>query len=219
MRSAAALFLLAGLFGWGNDNIDFDRVAIGAMPPFWTAAETHTGPPPQWKIVPEKTAPSRKNVFAQVSTSGHESEYPLAVYDKVLCKDGDLSVKFKITGGRHARSAGIVWRYQDPGNYYLLEFSADQREIGLFHVRDGETRPVPVTAGKSRVTSVAHDIREGQWYVAKVSYRGSRVRVTFGNRLLFEAVDESLKREGKTGLWTKAGTVAEFDDFRIDKKG
>jgi hypothetical protein len=66
---------------------------------------------------------------------------------------------------------------------------------------------------------VKHDIRPGQWYVAKVVYRGPNVRVFVGNRLLFDATDDTLLAPGKTGLWTRGDTVTAFDDFRVDKKG
>ncbi len=64
-----------------------------------------------------------------------------------------------------------------------------------------------------------HDLRVGQWYVAKVVFRGDKVRVLFGNRLLFEASDTGLSKPGKTGLRTRAGVTVYFDDFRIDRKG
>lgn len=219
MQTAVAIALYASLFGQGTERVDFDKAWAGGMPPFWAAAETHAGPPPRWEIVVDKTAPSRKNVFAQVSPSGRENEFALAVFDKVICRDGDLSVKFKITGGRDAKTAGIVWRYQDPNNYYVLEFSADQHRMSFIRVQNGESKTIPITSGKALVQSLAHDMTAGQWYVARVSFRGEKIRVSFGNRLLFEASDASLSREGKTGLWTRAGTQAQFDDFRIDKKG
>ncbi len=218
MLSLAALVVFSGFFGQGTDSIDFDKFGTGKMPPSWSVVATHPGTAPQWEVIPEKSAPSRKNVFAQVSPAGRDSDSHLALYDKMLCREGDLSVKFRIESGRQNKAAGIVWRYQDSGNYYLLQFSAEHRNIALFHVENGQARAIPVMAGKTQMTAVPHDIREDQWYVVKVNYRGSKVRVSFGNRLLFEAVDTAIQRSGKTGLWTRAGTIALFDDFRLDKK-
>jgi hypothetical protein len=218
MRSASPAFILLTLFGFGAENVNFDNLPLETMPPHWTATATHSGPPVRWEVTRDKTAPSRPNVFAQVSTTGSDFEFPLAIFDKVICKDGDFSVKFKITGGRRVKTAGIVWRYQDERNYYLLHFSADEKNIVLFRVQNGKAEPIPVIGGKKGAFGVSHDIHVGQWYVAKVIYRGSKIRVLFGNRLLFDATDDSLQTRGKTGLWTKAGTAAEFDDFRIDKK-
>lgn len=216
LRSTA--FLLIYFFGFGTVKVNFDNVREGTMPPYWTATETHAGPPPHWQVLPDKTAPSHKNVFAQVSTAGRDSEFLLAVYDRVTCKDGDLSVKFKITSTGKIRTAGIVWRYQDEDNYYLLHFSADQKNIVLFRVTAGKATPLPIVGAKQGTFGVSRDIHPDQWYVAKVTFRGPNIRVSFGNRKLFDAVDSGILRDGKTGLWTRAGTAAIFDDYRIDKK-
>jgi hypothetical protein len=225
MNSPGFVFLSLSFFGFGASTVNFDNVKLEKMPPYWTATETDAasrlGPGPRWEVARDKTAPSHQNVFAQVSShispQGAQSEIPLAIFDKVICRDGDLSVKFKIDGTRKGGSAGMVWRYQDPRNYYLLRFSADEKNIALFRVQDGHPHAIPVL-GKPGESSVRHEILTDQWYVAKVSYRGSRFRVLFGNRALFEGVDDSIRNQGKTGLSTKAGTIAEFDDFRIDKK-
>jgi hypothetical protein len=211
MHLAATVFGMLGLFGvGGNSNVNFDGLKPGALPPYWSAAETHPGEPPRWVVKDDRTAPSHHNVFAQISSAPGENAFPLAVFDRVICRDGDLSVKFKIDP-RPARfqTAGIMWRYQDPNDYYLLHFSVTDKNISLVHMQNGVAHHI-LTSG--------HDIRAGQWYIAKVIYRGSRIQVEFGNRRLFDAVDDSISAAGKTGLWTRAGTVAYFDDFRIDRK-
>ena len=196
--------------------MDFDRVGAGAIPPFWSVRDTHTVPSQRWEVVADKTAPSREKVFAQVSDGGRG--FQPVIFDKVACKDADLSVKFRITGGHGSQSAGLVWRYQDPSNYYLLEFSADQHRMTLVRMAAGQEKVIPISSGRKYFESLSHDLNPGQWYVAKVSFRGNRVRVSFGNRLLFESSDDSSVSAGKTGLWTKTGTRAEFDDFRLDQK-
>jgi hypothetical protein len=159
-------------------------------------------------------------VLAQVSGAAGDSEFPLAIFDKVVCRDGDLSVKFKIASGpRRIKTAGVVWRYQDPRNYYLLHFSVDERNIVLFRMENGQARAIPITGARQGEFGVSHDLKAGQWYIARVVFRGSNIRVLFGNRQLFQATDDSLAAPGKAGVWTRGGTIASFDDFRIDKKG
>lgn len=209
--------------GFSSETVSFDAFKPGIMPPYWTATATHGGQGSElasrWEIRRDLRAPSRQNVLAQVSTAGGDSDYPLAVYDRTLCRDGEVSVKFKIIGGRQVKTAGIVFRYQDPNNYYLLNFSADEKRIGLFRVQDGAARPIPAAGAKDGETGVKHEIRVNEWYVAKITYQGSHLRVSFGNRRLFEAVDDGIRGQGKAGLRTNGGTLAEFDDFRISKKG
>jgi hypothetical protein len=193
---------------FGIDNVNFDGSKPGTTPPYWSLSATRATVPPRWEVIRDPRAPTRQNALAQVSPSGSDSQY---IYDRAVCADGDLSVKFRITGGKQSRTAGIVWRYQDENNYYLLDFSADQNRIALYRVQDGQIRSTPVAA-------VKHEIRLNQWYVAKVTFQGSKVRVSFGNRRIFDAVDTGIQAQGKTGLWTKAGTMAEFDDYRVARK-
>ena len=218
MRAAFAAFALLGIVRAGADSVNFDNDATGAAPSYWTIAQTHPGPPAHWVIRPDATAPSRPNVFSQVSSDANRFEFDIAVYDKVICHDGDLSVKFRIRPGTPTRTAGVVWRYQDAKNYYLLHFSADQHNVVFFRVHNGKAEPIPIIGGKAHSFGVNHDIRSGVWYLAKVVFRGPRVRVVLGNRRLFEAADTSIPSTGKTGIWTKGTTEASFDDFRIDKK-
>src|SRR5206468_1948875 len=84
----SAVLISFGLFG---DTINFDAHKPGAMPPFWTSTATREAAAPRWTIRQDATAPSRPNVFAQLSTNAGESEFPLAVFDRVVCRDGDLS--------------------------------------------------------------------------------------------------------------------------------
>src|SRR5205823_2400930 len=113
---AFAAFSLSALRG---DTINFDHQQPGALPPFWTSTATHAPAPHRWEVIRDPMSPSRPNVFA--STGGADSESSLAVFDKAICRDGELSVKFRIAPGAHRiKTAGLVWRYQDPRNYYLL---------------------------------------------------------------------------------------------------
>jgi hypothetical protein len=218
--SPVAAFVSFTLFGLGSATVNFDNLKPGAFPPFWTPAATGPTQSSRWEVQRDGSAPSRPNVFAQESGVAGNSEFPLAIFDKVICRDGDLSVKFKIAANaRRVKTAGIVWRYQDPRNYYLLNFSVDERNIALFRVQNGQLHPIPVLHGRPGDIGVSHDLRTGQWYVAKVIFRGNSFHVFFGNRQLFDALDDSLPSAGKTGLWTRGGTVASFDDFRIDRKG
>ena len=143
---------------------------------------------------------------------------PLALFDKVVCRDGDLSVKFRIDAGQsgkpqHGNAAGIVWRYQDPNNYYLLTLSADDRNIVLHRVQKGVSEVISTSGGKRAPVGVEEDIRAGQWHVVKVAFRGPKVQVFFGNRSVFTAEDSGILTPGRTGLWAKGAKGAAFDDF------
>ena len=203
---------VAGLMSAAPGNVNFDSSKPGAAPPNWTIGPGSHGTLP-WLVRSDSSAPSRGNVL-ESSARGDDS--PVAVFDPVICKDGDLSVKFRIDPKASGGTAGIVWRYADARNYYVLDFNPGQKTITLYRVRDGVRQPVP-EKGLGLLRS-RHDIPTGQWHAAKVSFRGNNIKVFFGNRRLFEASDSGLAGAGKAGVVTSGATIAAFDDFRIDKK-
>jgi hypothetical protein len=222
MYRSLAIVAALSILGSSAENVNYDAVRQGQLPKGWSAPAAS-----EWEIRSDKTAPSRPNVLQGAANSSNDTVPPLALFDKVVCVDGDLSVKFRIeTGarggnaaGRGGNAAGLVWRYRDAGNYYLLTFSADEKNIVLRRVQNGISEVVQTTGGKRATVGVAEDIRAGQWHVVKVAFRGHKVQVFFGNRSIFTAEDSGIAGPGKTGVWAKGANGAAFDDFRIEKKG
>ncbi len=218
MRIFAIVLIGLGFGGWGAETVNFDIGKVGSIPPGWTAAMTHRGGASRWVVHPDASAPSRPNVLAQVSTNPAKYRFPLAIFDKVICKNGDLSVKFKLVGGKEEQTAGLLWRYQDQNNYYFVRANATEHNIVLFRLKDGKGEPIAPLGTKPETFGVRHAITEGEWNILKVVFRGTHFSVYFDHRKIFDAEDGTFQQPGKTGLWTKGDTIAYFDDFRIDKK-
>jgi hypothetical protein len=211
-----AVGVALSVIGFGAENVNYDSVRQGQVPPGWTTHAGQARNPGPWEVRADKTAPSHPNVMQGRSGANGETAAPVAIFDKIVCRDGDLSVKFRISGDQRADAAGIIWRYQDSDNYYLLRLGADNSAV-LERIRNGVAEVINSGGGKR--AGEALNIRPGQWHVVKVIFRGPDVRVFFGNRSLFTAQDSGLLTPGKTGLWARGVTGAAFDDFRIDKKG
>lgn len=213
MPSTILTVAALAVISFSAESANYDAARQGQLPPGWSAAANH-----KWEVRSDKTAPSHPNVLQGAASAEGESEPPLALFDKVVCRDGDLSVKFRIDGSERGNAAGMVWRYQDPNNYYLLSLSADDRKIVLHRIRNGVAEVVATDKGKRNAAGEVDEVRAGQWHVVKVVFRGPKVQVFFGNRSLFTADDSGILAPGKTGLWVKGAKGAVFDDFRIDKK-
>ena len=154
-----------------------------------TGTRTH----PRWEVRPDATAPSRPNVFEQLSTTPSDADFPLAIFDKVICRDGDLSVKFKIRAGRGgsrppAWSGGI----RTSATITCCASASTRRNIALFRVQDGQMR--------ADIPAVPHDLRAGQWYVAKVIFRGPHFRVFVRESPAVRCHRRLLATPGKTGF-------------------
>src|SRR5215469_15669246 len=113
MPSVLALAAFVVIWGFGPDNVNFDAVKPGTIPPNWTFLSNRPQGHTPWEVRYDRTAPSRGNVLEKSSGGVVEGDAPLAVFDRVVCRDGDLSVKFRIDPGGKSHTAGIVWRFID----------------------------------------------------------------------------------------------------------
>src|SRR6266496_4687579 len=100
--------------------IRFEKCAPGKLPPGWTVAMTHEGGGPEWQIQRDDTAPSAPYVLAQTSRDKTAGRFPLAIWERASILNGEISVAFKTVDGVVDQAAGVVWRYQDPNNYYIV---------------------------------------------------------------------------------------------------
>ncbi len=207
-----------GLPWWGGETVNFDSSKPGTVPSGWTVAVTHKGAPARWIVHPDVTAPSGPNVLAQLSNDKTRFRFPLAIYDKVVCRDGDVTVKFKLVGGKIDQTVGLVWRYQDPNNYYLVHASGNANNVAVFKLHDGKSTAIAPVGADERAPFVPHEVEERHWNTLRVFFRGARASVYLNHRKLLEAQDSTFLQAGRTGVWTKSDTIAYFDDFRIDKK-
>ena len=132
-------------------------------------------------------------------------------------KDGDLSVKVKPVAGREDRTGGLVFRYRNPENYYLVRANSLDNRIVLYKIEDGK-RTALALRDEPSAFGVQHPVPFNQWSVLKVQFRGPLFSVYFNHRRLFEVMDSTFRQSGKVGLWTKADSVTYFDDFRISAK-
>jgi hypothetical protein len=200
------------------ETVNFDKAIPGSVPPGWTVAMTHKGGAPQWEVLKDDSAPSKPNVFAQVSKDATGGRFPLAVYDKASVKDGTLSVRFKAVSGSADQAAGLVWRYKDPDNYYIIRANALEDNVVLYKVENGQRISLAPKGSPSKTYGVKHHVPKLTWSSLSVSFQANLFSVSFEGQKLFDVEDATFTVAGKVGLWTKAGSVTYFDDFTVDGK-
>lgn len=200
------------------ETIGFDSTQPGNLPPAWTSAMTHAGGAPQWEVRKDETAPSQPNVLAQTSSDRTAGRFPLAIYEKANFKDGEISVKFKPVSGSVDQAAGMVWRYRDPDNYYIVRANALEDNVVLYKVEGGQRISLAPRGTPSRTYGVKHKVPKQTWSTLKVSFSGNQFVVFFGGQKIMEVEDSTFPGAGKVGLWTKADSVTHFDDFEIAQR-
>src|SRR5450759_2697902 len=190
MRSIVGI--LAALCATGAcfaETINFDKAAPGAAPPGWTVAMTHKGGAPKWEILKDESAPSQPNVLAQVSKDATDGRFPLAVYEKVSVKDGTLSVRFKTISGSADQEAGLVWRYKDPDNYYIVRANALEDNVVLYKVENGQRISLVPKGTPSKTYGVKHLVPKQTWSTLSVAFQANLFTVSFDGQKLFDVED------------------------------
>lgn len=187
--------------------MDFEGFETNRLPPAFSTALTGGGGPVEWVIREDTTAPRGPKVLAQVSADSTDYRFPLCIYDSIAAKDIAVSAQFKAISGKVDQAGGLVVRFKDPDNYYVVRANALEDNVRLYKVVGGSRKQF---AGKSAT------VASGAWHTLKLAVKGQRFEVWFDGARLFEADDETFKDAGRVGLWTKADSVTEFDDLKIE---
>jgi protein-tyrosine-phosphatase len=181
------------------DSVNFDNAPAGQAPAGWTATKTGSGSA-KWTIEKDDTAPSKPNVLKQSGVA----TYPVCFKDDTNLKDGFVEVKFKSISGKEDQAGGVVWRLKDANNYYVARANALEDNVTIYDTVNGRR-----TERKRANMKVATN----QWHTLRVDFQGTHFTVTFDGKKAIEWDDEKFKDAGKIGVWTKADSVTEFDDF------
>jgi hypothetical protein len=190
-----------------NNTAKFETDAVGAPPKGWTGTCTGKGDP-KWTIEHDQTAPSKLKILKQ---SGRAT-YPLILKDDTNIKDGFIEVNFKAIAGSMDRAAGLVWRAGDANNYYVVRANALEDNVVLYKTVNGVRSALDIV-GRKGGYGVNISVPANQWLGLRVDFNGSRFRVLYNGKQLFEVEDSTFSDAGKVGLWTKADSVTLFDEI------
>jgi hypothetical protein len=203
----AAALLLLEVSDISNYAVSFESTRIGTAPEGWTATLTGSGDP-KWTVENDATAPSKLRVIKQ---SGRAT-YPLLLKNDTNIKDGFVEVNFKAVGGSQDRAAGVVWRARDANNYYVARANALEDNVVLYKTVSGVRSALDIL-GRKGGYGITVPVPANTWHSLRIDFKASRFSVSFNGKQLFEVEDSTFTGPGKVGLWTKADSVALFDQI------
>ena len=203
---AVALLMLAAASNAVAETVNFDDGVPGAMPPGWVSTQTGKGAA-KWTVEADVTAPSRPHVLKQ---SGRAA-YPLALRSGTKIQDGFVEARFKAIAGKEDRAAGLVWRVKDADNYYVVRANALEDNVVLYKTIAGRRTEIDIVGRKGGYGANV-PVPPSQWHTLRVDFAGTRFKVIYNGKPLFEVDDATLKEAGMIGLWTKEDSVTLFDD-------
>lgn len=214
VHSAMVLGLGVALSASAETVVDFEKDKAGSPPEGFQTALTGSGKPGVWVVVEDQGAPSGHLVLAQTDPDPTGHRFPVCVLDAITTKDAEVSVKFKPVSGREDQGAGIVWRYRDKDNYYVVRANALEGNVVLYKVQNAKRTDLPVKR-EGRTYGKKAPVPSAQWSTLAVTVKGNLFEVFLNGTKLYEVEDATFPNAGKIGVWTKADSVIRFDDLRI----
>ncbi len=191
----------------------FDDDAAFARDQNWIAVDG------DWEVLRDPTAPSLPNVFGLAHyglprteynwrwiTSFIRTTYPIAlVKDPTEYSDFNVEAYFKSAGGSFDSSGGLIFRYVDRQDYYVLAAECPGDHLTLYRMKGGDLK---------LLNRVSTPIKRETWYKLKVQAQGDNFVCYLDDRKMFEARDSSFAR-GRIGLWARDDSRARFDSIML----
>ena len=180
----------------------FDEDAVGVPPPGLTFPIARQQVAARWLVRAE--GPNR--YLAHAADSAAAGGISLAILDTPHPAQARVSARLKLTDGEQI--GGLVWRYQDPENFYLASLDLRLQALALYRVARG-----------NRILLDDEDELEldaAAWHSVRVVQDEDDIQVSLGGIGVMRARDRMPGQIGRAGVWSGGGATAWFDDLRIE---
>src|SRR6516162_9495079 len=151
MRFFSWIFILTLALSARGAEIHFNisDTSPGQIPTNFVPVLAGDGQPADWKIVmddvPSQFASfpgqpptmTRHGVLAQTSTDATDERFPMLLYTGEKFRNFKFTTRLKIVSGVAEQMAGVVFRYQNSSNYYVVRASVLGRNVRFYKVVDG----------------------------------------------------------------------------------
>jgi hypothetical protein len=212
-------FALAVKVAGAEIHFNFSDTPEGALPTNFQAVLAGSGSPATWKIVlddvPSAFAPltdkapnvSRHGVLAQTSDDPTDERFPMVLFTGERFRNFKFTTRFKIVSGVTEQMAGVVFRYQNASNYYVIRASALGKNVRFYKVVDG-LRSDPI--------GPQLDVTAGAWHTLAVQCEGTQISFWYDDKLVMPALGDNSLSDGLLGFRTKSDAVAYFTDASVE---
>jgi hypothetical protein len=189
---------------------DFENYQVNQLPSGWSQYHAGAGAS-NWKILDE----NGNNVLAQLQNDNKDgSIFNIVVNDEISAKDMVLTVRIKGITGRHDQGGGLIWRFIDEKNYYIVRENPLENNVVLYKVEKGTRTDLPLV-DKGRTYGVPVAKLGNGWNTLKLEVKGDLFTVYLNNKELFKVKDTTFPNAGKIGLWSKSDAASYFDDYEV----
>ena len=189
----------------------FDQDAVGSAPAGFSFAAARLANGGRWLVradgadryLTHLSEPSALRPGAGPAAEG----FAIAVLDAAPPLELRLSARIKLAEG--ARAGGLVWRYQNPENFYAVSLDLAAQEVSLYRVARG-----------NRIRLEFEDDLEldpNAWHALRVEHEDGRIRVALGGIGVIRARERSADDAGRAGVWSAGAATTWFDDVQVQE--
>jgi hypothetical protein len=181
----------------------FEDDKAGAPPAGFQLAAGRDAPPAQWTVRREGKA----QVLVHEGKTAPPDSFAVAILSGAQYSDVSVSVKLKATGAG-GRSAGVVWKYQDPMNHYSVHLDLVRQELLMYRVVSG-----------NRIRVEREDDLEldaDAWHSLRLLNENGQIRVYLGGIRVLNERDRFPQAPANVGIWVAGDSTVMFDDFRVE---
>ena len=165
-----------------------------------------------WEVFSDPTAPSQPNDFGlpagrMMTSLTHGLEYhpKVVMKDPTEYSDFTLEAQFKPIKGYFDCSGGLIVRYANPENYYVLALGCPSDYVQLIRMYKGKIDQL-----QQKVVA----IDAGNWYKVKLEVQGDHFLAYDEGKMLFDVQDSKIAK-GRIGLWSSNDSQTRFDNLTL----
>jgi hypothetical protein len=182
--------------------INFASDAIGAPPRGFVFSALRQATPGTWEVRRSGTGTLRH--LAHVADPNAHG-FALAVLTADAPANLALSARIRFAEGE--RNGGLIWRYRDENNFYIVGINLARHQALLHRIMSGNRIQL----------DAASDINldPAEWHNLTVTHRGSQIVVHLDGIPILSAKDQSLDG-GHAGVWSAGTAETWFSELKID---
>ncbi|WP_125921523.1 family 16 glycoside hydrolase [Hymenobacter lapidarius] len=205
LRQGILLALAALSVAWQVPGLQesFEAVAVGKLPAEWSAVVG------TWAV-----ATDGANKVLYQTAKGRGSQFNRVVANRSAFQNGSVTVRLKAMAGSEDRGGGLMWRYRDANNYYVVRANPLEKNVVAYKVQQGRRTDLPLV-GRGKTYGLSAPMASNRWHTLKVTAQGNLFTVFWDGKQLYQVRDDAFTAAGKVGLWSKADSQTMFDDLAV----
>lgn len=201
-------------------HFDFSAEREGGAPAGWRVVAPEGGRVENWQfiseVVPTAFAPlsekaptvNRRLVLGHQPGETSDERFSVIVFEEERFEDFTARVRIKMSDDSGVEPvAGLVFRWVDPKNFYIVRIGGSEKNARFYKVVDGQRSP-PIGRGAG--------VKRGEWYDLRVTCHGNQIQAWLNDEEILPLAGDNSFSVGNIGFAVRGGSGAAFSDLHLE---